>query len=152
MTDPAGIIGPLASLIAALGALPFALGQNRRISRLHHSISDIVKNIDEIKQASPKNQDILLERFEEMLESQVTQLNRLTKEAGQKKERNWPSLFMGLFCAALFTIPMWFIWHPSNWALWTLFVALGIISALFVIAGIGAWRTPLPKKPERAAS
>jgi hypothetical protein len=103
--DLASVAGPAASLITALGALPLAaLLQNRRETRVRNSIANNIKTINDISGAKLANEQALIITLESGLQSDVSALAKLIEGRNQEKKRNWASLFVAIFLAAIITI------------------------------------------------
>lgn len=139
MAEVSGWLGPITTLIAALGTLPLAaFAQNRGENRVRVSIENSIKTLKEIDGLPLSNNTALVKRLEQRLESDLDALARKIDARNEQKSRNWPSLAAAIFLAALITLPMWFMWRPQVWWTWTIFVGLGIGAAFTVLLGIFA--------------
>lgn len=148
--DLASVAGPAASLITALGALPLAaLLQNRREMRVRNSIENNIKIINDISGAKLANEQALITTLESGLQSDVSALVKLIESRNQEKKRNWASLFVAIFLAAIITIPLWLLWRPENGWTWALFILLATVATMLLIGGLSACFTAGRKDPSQ---
>lgn len=104
---------PLKEILKTYGAtvanpaLPLAaLLQNRREMRVRNSIANNIKIINDISGAKLANEQALITTFEGGLQSDVSVLAKLIEDRNQEKKRDWASLFVAIFLAAIITIPL----------------------------------------------
>ena len=150
MTDVASWLGPATSLITAVGALPVAgLVQNRGETRIRNSVASTIKTINELDDLKLSNDVALKKKLEQSLEDDLDALAHLITSRNERKERNVPSLAVGLVFAALLTIPLWFMWEPQTWWSWVIFCGLATTAAIMVLGALLAWRKPPPPPKQK---
>ena len=93
MTDVVSWLGPAASVITAVGALPVAgLAQNRGESRVRASITSSIKTIKELDGLNLGNDVTLKQKLEQCLDDDFSALAQIVQARNEQKERNVPSL------------------------------------------------------------
>lgn len=143
MPDLTSLAGPLASLVAAISALPLGrLAQNRREAKVRTSIEASIKVVKELEGLSIDNKQALNQKIEVALENDLDTLARLVQARNREKRRNWASLAVAVFAAGLLTIPLWFLWKPATTLSWSLFLFCGISAALLLLGGVLACFNP----------
>jgi hypothetical protein len=147
--DVGAIAGTATSLVTALGALLGASLQNRREARVRASIASNLTMIKELEATQFPITKELTGELETTMRSDFEALSRLVTARNQVRERNRPSLYVGLFMAAVLTTPLWFLWKPTEVWAWALFLGLAFVAGLFVILGVMAWSAGPPGGAEQ---
>jgi hypothetical protein len=106
--------------------------------RVRNSIANNIKIISDISGAKLTNEQALITTLVSGLRSDVSALAKLIEGRNQEKKRNWASLFVAIFLAAIITIPLWFLWRPENGWTWAFFILLATVATLLLIGGLGA--------------
>ncbi len=150
MPDFASVAGPIASLVAAISALPLGrLAQNRQEMKVRASIESSIKVAKELEEITINNKKVLTQKIEAALENDLDALNRLVEARNQEKRRNWASLTVAVFISGILTIPLWFLWRPTAVHSWSIFLFFGITAALFLLLGGFAFFNP-PKSADES--
>jgi hypothetical protein len=135
--DLTQILGPVAALVTAAGALPLAnFAQRGPENRLRAAISSNMRTIDELGKLELANKESLQARLEGILDKQLANLALLEDRRMTEKLRNWPSLAAAVVLAVLITVPMWFMWKPVSAFAWIGFIFLGIFAILILMSGL----------------
>jgi hypothetical protein len=143
MPDFTSVAGPIASLVAAISALPLGkLAQNRQEMKVRASIESSIKVVKELEEITIDNKKVLTQKIEAVLENDLDALNRLIEARNQEKRRNWASLAVAVFISGVLTIPLWFLWQPTTVRSWSIFLFFGITAALFLLLGGFAFFNP----------
>jgi hypothetical protein len=143
MADVPGWLGSVATIIVAISTPLLAnFAQKGREVRIRSSIAENLKTAKELAEVKPANHDDLQSKLEEALASDFVNLAKTIESRNELKRRNWPSLVVGIVSGLLLTIPLWFLWKPTEWWTITTFVGFAAAALLFFLVSGFAWAHP----------
>lgn len=149
MADISSWLGPLASVITAVGAIPLGrLAVNRRERRVGTSIDSTLKTIKDVDEAGLSETTGMGTTLQGALANDLDALAKLIEERNREKPRNYASLAVSVFPAALITIPMWFLWRPESGLTWTIFITLAVTAGFVILLGGFACFNPTTPTPK----